>query len=219
MPTPQPEQKRSVELKLRPKHEQYLDAFAHFQFLGPKHIQYLYGRSLNDRTLRFDLMKLVTAGYLRRIRSSRDEEYTYFPAAIRERSPLMLAHTNEVTWAQVLVASGTAKRGLRLLACERHAARIKFAVSMQSDEGLMKRRSCVPDFFCAHRDPTKPAGSDARRATGTPGLGAHLPGEAATGQEMAPKPRQNSKQAYFVGCYAWLLKIPRVRARFFWDPT
>jgi hypothetical protein len=32
-----------------------------------------------------------------------------------------------------------------------------------------------------------------------------LPGEAATGQEMAPKPRQNSKQAYFVGCYAWLL--------------
>jgi hypothetical protein len=57
-----------------------------------------------------------------------------------------------------------------------------------------------------------------RRATGTPGLGAHLPGEAATGQEMAPKPRQNSKQAYFVGCYGWLLKIARVRARYLVGP-
>jgi hypothetical protein len=69
---------------------------------------------------------------------------------------------------------------------------------------------------------------DAPRAT--PALGVHpLPGEAATGQEMAPKPRQNSKQAYFVWCYAWLLGcyawllgcyawLLSVRARFLMGP-
>jgi hypothetical protein len=158
----QKEPRKSAKLKLLPKHEQYLDAFRRFQFLRPEHIQHLFGCGLNDRTLRFDLLKLMTAGYLRRIRSSRDEEYTYFPSPIRERSPLMLTHTNEVTWAQVLVASGAAKKGLEMLACERRASYVKFSVSMQNDEGVMKRRSCVPDFFCAYKDPTKPTGRDAR---------------------------------------------------------
>jgi hypothetical protein len=162
MPTPQAESKKWLKLNLLPKHERYLDAFHRFQLLSPKHIQYLFGGSLNDRTLRFDLMKLMSAGYLRRIRSSRDEEYTYFPSSIRERSPLMLAHTNEVTWAQIRVASGTAKHGFQILACERRASRVKFAVSMQNDDGVTKRRCCVPDFFSAHRDPTKSAGCDAR---------------------------------------------------------
>lgn len=162
MPTSQIQPKKSARLNLLPKHERYLDTFRRFQFLKPEHIQYAFGGSLNARTLRFDLVKLMTAGYLRRIRGNRDEEYTYFPAPIRERSPLMLAHTNEVTWVQLLVAVGAAKNELELLACERRASRLKFSVSMSNDDGVMKRRFCVPDFFFAHQDPTKPAEGDAR---------------------------------------------------------
>ncbi len=158
----QSEPKGSRGLKLLPKHEQYLDAFRRFQFLKAEHIQHLFGGNLNARTLRFDLVKLLTAGYLRRIRSNRDEEYTYFPSPIRERSSLMLTHTNEVTWVQLLVAVGAAKKDLEILACERRASRTRFSVSMPNDEGVIKRRCCVPDFFYAHQDPTKSAGRDTR---------------------------------------------------------
>jgi hypothetical protein len=162
MPPLRTQSKKSAKIKILPKHEQYLDAFRRFQFLKPEHIQYAFGGSLNARTLRFDLVKLMTAGYLRRLRSNRDEEYTYFPSSIRERSPLMLTHTNEVTWAQILVASDAARKDLEMLACERRASHLKFSVAMQNDEGVIKRRCCVPDFFCAHKDPTKPTGRDTR---------------------------------------------------------
>jgi hypothetical protein len=54
----------------------------------------------------------------RRIRASRDEEYTYFPAQIREKSPLLLVHTNEVSWTQILFATALARNRLDLIIVE-----------------------------------------------------------------------------------------------------
>jgi len=89
--------KREREEKLLPKHEQYLDAFKRYLFLKPEHVRHPFGADLVERTLRYDLKKLMTAGYLTRSRNNKDEEYTYFPADIREKSPLTLYHSNEIT--------------------------------------------------------------------------------------------------------------------------
>ena len=151
---------RSHQLKLLPKHERYLDAFQRFIFLAPEHLQCLFGRNLKERTLRWDLARLMSAGYLSRLRKNKDEEYTYYPAMIREKSTLTLDHTSEITWAQVLIAVYAATAGYQVMACERRARRVKFAVYMANDEGVVKQRWCLPDFFCALRNPAKPPGSD-----------------------------------------------------------
>jgi len=47
-----------------------------------------------------------------------------------------------------------------MLACERRPSRIEFTVSIQNDEGVLKPRRCVPDFFVGLRNSAKPAGRD-----------------------------------------------------------
>ncbi len=146
-------------MNLLPKHERYLDAFQTFLFLKPEHLRQLFGR-LNERTLRWDLMKLMNAGYLSRTRNNKDEEYTYYPPHIREKSPLTLQHTNEITWAQVLFHTGAGQRGFPVLACERRPSRIEFAASVRNDEGALKPRQCVPDFFSGIKHVGRPEGRD-----------------------------------------------------------
>ncbi|PWU05343.1 MAG: hypothetical protein C5B51_14760 [Terriglobia bacterium] len=149
-------------MRLLHKHERYLDAFQRFQFLTSRHLQSLFGSNLNARTLRFDLLKLMTAGYLRRSRTNRDEEYTYFTSDIREKSPLLLEHTNEITWAQILLAEASSKHGIEVLVLERRQQRIRFSATVPNKEGIMKSRGCVPDFFSAHRRAVKTAADPAR---------------------------------------------------------
>jgi hypothetical protein len=156
--TPQRQTKR--EAKLLPKHERYLDAFHRFQFLKPQHLQWLSVAPLSERTLRFDLVKLTNAGYLNRTRKNKDEEYTYFPASVREKSPLMLDHTNEITWVQILLATGAPVHGTEILACERREAQTGFAALMKNADGVLKTRRCIPDLLCAIRNTAKPAGRD-----------------------------------------------------------
>jgi hypothetical protein len=153
--TPQRQTKRDT--KLLPKHERYLDAFHRFQFLKPQHLQRLSTAPLSERTLRFDLMKLASAGYLSRTRNNKDEEYTYFPASIREKSPLMLDHTNEITWVQILLETGAPVHGIEIVASERRAAQIVFTALMKNADGALKTRRCIPDLLCVIRNTAKPA--------------------------------------------------------------
>src|ERR1044071_4660224 len=134
--------------RLLPRQEAYLDAFRRFLFLRAEHLRHLFGEHLNSRTLRWDLARLINSGYLSRTRNSKDEEYTYFPAAIREKSSLTLEHTNEITWAHVLFATDPR---FESVACERRSRRIRFQVSINKDDGTVKTRRCTPDFLSAYR--------------------------------------------------------------------
>jgi len=151
---------KTPELRLLPKHHAYLDAVHRFQFLKPEHFQILFGGALNARTLRLDLKKLNAARLLNRARKNKDEEYTYFPPSIREKSPLMLDHTNEITWVQVLLATDAAQHNLEMMALERRPSRIKFEAVMKNRDGIMKSRRCIPDLFAAVRNTAKPVGQD-----------------------------------------------------------
>jgi len=47
-----------------------------------------------------------------------------------------------------MLVSANAACGIEVFVCARKASRLKFAVLVPDEEGVMKRRYCIPDFCC-----------------------------------------------------------------------